>query len=320
MEDGTEPDESCVGDGNERCCSASMEELALQWLGRPGWYVTSISIILFLLGCICGNLVALKTSLGKLTNEVELILPVIVCLIFIVSAGANVEMLGRYTSPLGLTAIFAVALSVCARMEFSHITWLRLDTDALEAFPIISFSLTVQPYLLGIAVSTRAPRYISERSTHVGLWICFFIYLSVGVAGSITFGTRVKSDVLENYPAGDMWAFAANVCMVCAIIACAPVNLFPLRASVMDLAGLAGKDYTSTSYVVVTACLVFIPYAIASMQWDLAAIFSLTGNTSCLILCYLLPCLIVLQSPRRIHWIWPGLIIGASLILSYFAI
>lgn len=307
-------------DCDTSCKYSSLEELAGEILGALPRLITAGCVIVFLIGCISGNMVALKTATEALFPSFgHMFFAMFIVIILMISSTANVEFLGKYSSPLGLLALCAVTVALCLQCKFEHRTLIQRPT-IMEAFPIATFSFTVQPYILGICSNSRSPKSTCENSIYVAFIICFVLYSTVGIVGYTTFGDAVAPNVITNFESNSFFGLMTNVCMMVVIIACAPVNIFPVRNAILELAHIDGKD-NGFVYRLVTAVLVFIPYTFALMGLNMATIFSFTGNSACIITCYMLPCMAVMfQTKSWREILWPGFIFFISLAMSLCAV
>jgi len=301
----------------------SLEELAGEILGALPRVVTALSVIIFLIGCISGNMIALQSaSMALFPTLGHIIFPIFIFLIFSISATADVEFLGKYSSPLGLVALCTVTVALCIQSKFEHVTLIQRPT-IMEAFPIATFAFSVQPYILGICANSRVAKSTCENSMYVAFLICFFLYSIVGIVGYTTFGNAVAPNIINNFEPENSLAKVTQVCMMVVIITCAPVNIFPLRHAILRLLFLNEEDRQEIGFMyrLVTALLVFIPYMFALAGYNMATIFSWTGNSACIITCYMLPCMAVMfQTKNCTEIIWPGFIFVVSLAMSYCAV
>jgi len=306
---------------NSTIMYSSLEELAGEVLSPTYRIITAVSVIIFLAGCIVGNMIALKTATQALFHSFGgYMFPTFICIIYCISAFCNTEILGKYTSPAGLLALFIVSGCLCARTSFSNFDLVR-PVSIMEAFPIATFAFTVQPYILGICAGSEGTSVVNENSLFVAFFICFTLYTSVGIVGYATFGNQVAPNVLTNFNSDDWLAILTNACMMIVIIACAPVNIFPVRHAIMELGQLRANNCGSFAYYIITAILVFIPYLMAIRGWDMATVFSITGNTACVLTCYFLPCIAIISQTK--NWediIWPGTVCFISLVMSALAV
>jgi len=310
-------------DCDTNCKFSSLEELAGEILGALPRLITAGCVIVFLIGCISGNMVALKTATETLFPSFgNLLFAVFPFLIFMISSTANVEVLGKYSSPLGLLALCAVTVALCLQSKFEHRNLLQRPT-IMEAFPIATFSFTVQPYILGICSTSGSPKSTCENSIYVAFLICFVLYSTVGIVGYTTFGDAVEPNVITNFAGDHIIGKVLHGCIMAVVIAGAPVNIFPVRNALLMVLFSAEKDIQKIGliYRLITAVLVFIPYTFALMGLNMATIFSFTGNSACIITCYMLPCMAVMFQTKSWHeLLWPGFIFFISLAMSLCAV
>jgi amino acid permease len=67
------------------------------------------------------------------------------------------------------------------------------------------------------------------------LGLALLLYLIVGFAGYLTFGSLVDSDVLKSYPQGNVLVAAARAGIATVVITCFPLQAFAVRASLGTL-------------------------------------------------------------------------------------
>merc|ERR1712048_660153 len=121
---------------------------------------------------------------------------------------------------------------------------------------------------------------------------------------------HIQSNVLLSYPTNDSVAAMASSAMVVAVVACLPINIFPLRQLVFPMETGTFKPLEAP-IILLSASLV--AYTVP----NLGKIFDLTGATACLSCCYLLPCFLVAKQDGPGHWQWTlpnafTLVVGVS--------
>lgn len=120
------------------------------------------------------------------------------------------------------------------------------------------------------------------------------IYLVVAVAGFLTYGTEVESNILISYPKTKLTS-AARVFVSMLVAFSYPILFLPGRSSIMGLWRGFDKDpdawhkYNSHRYVIVTVCLLAASLGTALLVEDLGLVFGLVGATGATMISFILP-------------------------------
>ena len=166
-------------------------------------------------------------------------------------------------------------------------------TSALAFLKVIPILITAfNCHMNSVAISSELKNPTPTRiikSIFLSIGLCTIFYISVGLAGYLTFGDKVQSDILLNYP--NTWLVTIlRVLLSIAIIFSYPMWCNPTRESFCVLfLKKSTADLNKKFFYIVTYGIVFVTFIIALCVKDLGIIVALIGsvsNTSCV---YIMP-------------------------------
>lgn len=156
----------------------------------------------------------------------------------------------RYSSIVGLLALAYISLLVIAMffidvvvpgdypVERGQINWLSVyDFKGLfSSFSIAIFAYTGSMNMFSI-INELADNSMTQISKIINfsILISSFFFLSVGVAGYLTFGSNTLGNILLNYDSNSPWVFIANLCLASMLVLSFPLLFHPLRIAVNNL-------------------------------------------------------------------------------------
>lgn len=309
-------------------------------------------LVLVLFGFICGNMVAVVQLVEIVAHAADIHISHYLVLVIVVfgamaplSTISKLDTLGRFSSPMGVVSLLllgAVALFQLAEGGGEMVGWrplARFDSVTLVTFPLATFAFTVQPYIFTIFFEDLAPAHYRvpaegesapgkvpvarlRRVTHAALFLSLIIYSSVGYAGVLRFGEAAKSNVISNYNSEDVSTLVMCVVMITTILACFPVNVFPLRAQI-DAIFFDGKEQSRQRFLIETLCIVVAAFLVSACPGiSIGKVFNITGSTGCMFVSYLLPCIFTLQleKPMRYTAVFVGVFGTLICLVSLYVI
>lgn len=289
-------------------CS-SYEAVAYRAFGRPGEIVTQMTMLTFCfggcVGCIMvvGDILhpvamSLLPGVPLLHHRAMLQLLLVIGVMMPLSFYQHLSdlRLMSLTATIGvgiLTLIIAgkgATALVAGESRLHHLHLWRLDSGILISIPIFLFGFICQTNLFAIRDEMR-DRSVSgiSRVVHTAVAIETALYLTIGLAGYLLYGSRVEGNVLENFAIDDPLGSAAQACIGVAIILTFPLNVHParftLQTMVLDEADTPSDTFTNAT----TAGLVLGALAVATFVPSLSALFSFLGATTGSLIAFILP-------------------------------
>ena len=247
----------------------TLNSIAQRSMGKYGGMITDVSLLANCFGAATSYLIIASTSIESLVGPAGLPRQayVLLCLVAVLPLCLlrRVDML-RFTSYLAtvalmlLTAVvvlFALPWSETGRYhdlfdpcdgkahgECKGTVVLATDPLAiLRQFVVFTNAYTCQQGMVPICSELERPtrrRKLLVISGAIGT--ACMLYLAVGIAGYMTFGDRVESDILRSYPTNSPFVAAARVGMAINVVTSYPLQLFFSRLSLASLLGASGLD------------------------------------------------------------------------------
>jgi amino acid permease len=124
-----------------------------------------------------------------------------------------------------------------------------LSIDVLRVFSIFIFAFSCQINMFPVVNELRRPS--QKRFDFVikySILTSCVIYLIVAVCGYKTFGDKVESNILINYP-NNVWTSICRVCISFLVIFSYPLQVLPGRASLLALWRRFDKKNIDNSYI-----------------------------------------------------------------------
>ena len=182
------------------------------------------------------------------------------------------------------------------------------SASVLTQFVLFTNAYTCQqgavPVLAELSNPTRSRKFLVALGT---ISVVFPLFLLVSIAGYTTFGSKVDSDVLLNYPSG-AFVTSARVGIVIDVMTSYPLMIFFTRNSTANLleacCGMAAAEQESAPEIradgsnlfisnrldrLATAVLVGVSTSISLLVSDLGVVAALTGAVGATSLGYILP-------------------------------
>ncbi|EEP80729.1 conserved hypothetical protein [Uncinocarpus reesii 1704] len=124
--------------------------------------------------------------------------------------------------------------------------------------------------------------------THYSTGISMVMCLIMAFAGFLTFGSKTKGNVLNNFPADNILVNIARLCFGLNMLATLPLEAFVCR-SVMTTFYFPDEPYNVSRHLIFTTSLVVTSVVLALITCDLGSVLELIGATSACVLAYILP-------------------------------
>ncbi|XP_077983616.1 sodium-coupled neutral amino acid transporter 7-like [Glandiceps talaboti] len=169
---------------------------------------------------------------------------------------AKIDFL-KYSSLFGVLAtIYVVIIVVFQYFSGNYTPPKQLDShptswlDMFAVIPVICFAF--QCHLSAVPVyATLQDRSMKTFSkvTALSLSLCFVVYLLTGIFGYLTFGDKVKSDLLQSYDAKDISVTIARFMISISVLTSIPILNFVGRAALHGIMSSMGG-----------MCLFFVHY------------------------------------------------------------
>ncbi|EFW19960.1 hypothetical protein D8B26_003558 [Coccidioides posadasii str. Silveira] len=173
-----------------------------------------------------------------------------------------------------------------------------VNSGFFQAVGVISFAFVCHHNSLLIYGSLKKPTLdrfalVTHYSTGISMVMC----LIMAFAGYLTFGSKTKGNVLNNFPADNVLVNIARLCFGLNMLATLPLEAFVCR-SVMTTFYFPDEPYNAGRHLIFTTSLVVTSVVMALMTCDLGSVLELIGATSACVLAYILPplCYIKLSS------------------------
>ena len=172
----------------------------------------------------------------------------------------------------------------------------------MQVLTIFIFAFTCQQNIFSICDELKNPTMVRVGKvigTSIGsAWV---VYIIVAVAGFVTYGDMVQSDILNNYPASKV-AAVARVAITLLVIFSYPLQLNPARKCILSLIQAtscggylpvpqpAGKRETgNVHHYAITIIFLLLSLIIALSVTDLGIVLALVGATGSTMISYILP-------------------------------
>lgn len=138
-----------------------------------------------------------------------------------------------------------------------------------------------------------------SKVTHYSTGASLIACLVMALAGFLTFGSRTKGNVLNNFPSqGHVIVQIARLCFGLNMLTTLPLECFVCR-EVMNNYWFPEEPYDPNRHLIFSSALVTSAMAISLLTCDLGAVFELIGATSACVLAYILPPLCYIQLSTR---------------------
>lgn len=192
--------------------------------------------------------------------------------------------------------------------------WPRSALDAMQGFFIMVFCDMIHINFFGTFEAMADPPVWSphraspkadadnermRKASRLAVLATSLVNVLIALGGALTLGTSATQDVLQRYRADECreWAFGIATglrLLICiATLGSIAINLSPLRASFLALAGLQDRvtEATPAKWATVTMVLLAVCTGIASSTTRVADIVGIIGGTLCSTIIFLVPSL-----------------------------
>ncbi|ODV87609.1 hypothetical protein CANARDRAFT_6132 [[Candida] arabinofermentans NRRL YB-2248] len=182
-----------------------------------------------------------------------------------------------------------------------------INSNIFQSISVISFALVCHHNTTFIYDSLRHPTLDRfNKVTHYACVISGAVCGVMAVCGYLTFGSKTKGNILNNFPSDDWVANIARFCFGLNMLTTFPLEIFVVRAVVKDLIVIfkrrqpGNEDYeqdvlTNRQHLITTTVLTVLPMTVALFTCNLGAILELVGATSASLLAYILPPMCLLK-------------------------
>ena len=179
-------------------------------------------------------------------------------------------------------------------------------------YPPLPPSLVVGLYFVPVppqfAICNELRKPTTQRVDGVimsSVLIAFTVYVIVAIAGYVTFGSYVSSDILNSYGSSG-WVTLARSFVALLVSFSYPLQAHPARACLMSLVGRLWPGALEDTRVVaikrvVTFCFLALSFSVALAVTDLGVILGIVGATGSTMVSYVLPGLCYYLAFREPH-------------------
>lgn len=245
----------------------TLNSIAQRSMGKLGGIIVDLSLLCNCFGAATSYLIIASTSIESLVGSAgwPRQLYVLLCLVVVLPLCLlrRVDML-RFTSYLAtlalllLTAVvilFALPWSESSRWHAlfdpcagvvsgscrGEVVLAAEPLGIVKQFVVFTNAYTCQQGMVPICAELERPtrrRKFAVISGAIGT--ACVLYLAVGVAGYLTFGADVKSDILRSYPDSSPFVSAARLGMTINVLTSYPLQVFFSRLSLASLLAACG--------------------------------------------------------------------------------
>jgi amino acid permease len=169
------------------------------------------------------------------------------------------------------------------------------SVEVLGALPIFVFAFTCHQNAFPVVnelVNPTQPRVDVVMISAIAT--AFSVFIVVAIAGFLTYGSEVASDVLQSYP--DMpVTTVARICISLLVCFTYPLQCNPSRRSILNIWKFVdgNKDPSASvfrfRYILITVLFIALSFLIAFVLSDLGVMLALVGATGSTIVSYILP-------------------------------
>ncbi|KAF4740290.1 Solute carrier 38 member, partial [Perkinsus olseni] len=194
---------------------------------------------------------------------------------------------------LAITSVYVLARYGVASSFTSDMLWKPMDFSSLvSAFNTYIFAFANQPNIPEIytELSVATPRNM-RQVTLISILSVLVVYAVEGSLFLVAYGALTESNILTSLGprlnSGDPVIAAAFLMMAVAIVGTFPLNIYPVRITVLH--SLRPKKYRTLIGMVVSTVTVGLAFAVALALPDVNVILGLVGALAGSIICFLGP-------------------------------
>ncbi|AGO10842.1 AaceriAFR671Wp [[Ashbya] aceris (nom. inval.)] len=294
-------------------------------MGRPGKFAVLFANGMFAFGGCVGFCIIIGDSIPHVLraffpNHISyfnrnLIISIVTIFVsYPLSLNRNISKLSK-ASMLALVSLLLIVVIVVVRgPTVSNDYKGSFELDELFVTPrlfqgisVISFALVCHHNTSFIYFSLRKPSLRRFNSlTHISCIISMVVCLIAGYSGFLTFKSKTKGNILNNFPSTDNYINFARFCFGFNMLTTFPLEIFVLRDVIRDLISVkAAKDeppkLSTRSHFIITTGLVLSTMGISLTTCNLGALLELVGSTTASLSAYILPPMtnLILTGERR---------------------
>ena len=300
------------------------EDLCHYCFGLKGYYIVSISMLLFDFGATITYIIILGDSGEKLLNifgydddiyRTLFILILSIVIILPLSLPKDISKLEKF-SALSVFTVIIMGISIFIIWFDWRVLYKKSDKyDSFWPDNITYFDIYGIPTALGIIAFSFVCHdnsfliYKTLKNPTNKRWgiLCFFginislfISLLLSLPGYFTFGNDVESDILNNYSDKNKLIIVIRIIYCISICLTFPVSYFVVRHVLYGILN-HGPQYTSIldvnlkTHLIYTLPSFFVILLMGVLIRNLGIVMSLSGNLAAVILAYVLPPLCYLK-------------------------
>jgi len=304
------------------------EELAFHAFGRKFAYFMEANMIFFCFGTAVGYMitvgdlssdtVSLFAVKGEwysfLFSKTFIMLVITIGVLLPLSCLDSINKL-RFASAFGVSCILFLIIVVAYLFirlgmyaEFRHNSELPFEPKdgflgIIRMATLAIFAYCCQPNVPAIycELEHRSFRRMGKVSRRA-MFLCFVIYILMGVCGFLTFGDQTSSNIIHNLLPRvcmvDMMVILGFLGMAAAVALAFPLNVFPIRYSVETIILYKWDKldkHRNVLRLVITATIVMLAWITAVLIPSISIVFSLVGAFSGSIVCYIAPAMFFIK-------------------------
>lgn len=180
-------------------------------------------------------------------------------------------------------------------------------SEMTSILPIVCFGyachLSLVPTIATIRKSDKPRAFITVT---IMLMICTIVYLTISVVAVLVFGSKIKQDLIQNFP-GDDWSTLATIALVgLKCILTSPAAFLPARITISDILTKSCKKFADlcepAQRIMVTTATLILALVLALLVPNITVALNLLGTISVLFI-FNLPALAYLNliKHNRVH-------------------
>lgn len=156
----------------------------------------------------------------------------------------------KWTSILSIGCVVYLAVLACAMLAEPSLACARddglsecrgalreyPDAGALRVLPIFVFGFTCQQNVFSVVNELREPTMARiDAVILLSVAIALALYSVVALSGYLTYGQKVKADILLSYPPDSPWIAAARAALAVVVVLSYPLQAHPSRKCALTL-------------------------------------------------------------------------------------
>jgi len=299
------------------------EDLCEHLLGRRGYFLVSISMLVFAFGAMLAYLIILGDTVPKVLEHAtgssglhtDRHFIIICSAVFLILPLCLLRDMARlqFSSSLSVAAVVVIVMVVvihapasaddqgisAATSEdpYAFVRW----GSVFAGIGAMSFAFVCHHSSFVVFQSLRRPNNARwSRVTHISIAVALLASMMMALGGYLAYFSHVKGDVLENFAADDTAANVARAALALTMVFTYPMEQFVARHSMDSMLFDARQPVSAKRHYGLTLCLWGLSLAIALVVEDLGVVLEISGSLSASVLGYILPiiCYWKLYPPR----------------------